>query len=125
MRGNADLRQGLRRKALRHGGRRPWRLCAHQRVFDSFTVTAMVDGKTGHSATPTAGNIADATLRVTLKPTTATSTLAGVTGTVYAPIDAGEITAAISRSDCNSRIGSRSIRVCADVSSATTPTREQ
>ena len=68
---------------------------------------------------------ADLTLTVTLKPATATSTLAGVTGTVYAPVDAGEITASISRSDCNSRIGSRSVRVCADVSSADDTAREQ
>ena len=91
----------------------------------SFTVTAMVNGNPAHSATPTAANIADATLTVTLSPTTATSSLAGVTGTVYAPIDAGKITAAISRSDCNSRIGSRSVRVCADVSSADDTAREQ
>ena len=95
-------------------------------VFDSFKVTAIVDSKTGHSETPTAGNMADATLRVTLSPTPATSTLPGVTGKVYAPIDAGEITAAIARSgsECGSRIGSRSIRVCADVSSESEFERE-
>ena len=94
-------------------------------VGSEFTVTAMVNGNPAHSATPGDGNIADSTLTVTLSPTTATSSLAGVTGTVYAPIDAGEITASISRSDCNSRIGSRSVRVCADVSSEDDTAREQ
>ena len=92
----------------------------------SFTVTAMVDGNPAHSATPTAGNIdrrnadrnplADGDKRSSLA-------LPGVTGTVYAPIDAKEITASIGRSNCGNRIGSRSIRLCADVSSEESFTR--
>ena len=94
-------------------------------VGDEFTVTAMVNGKASHSATPTASDIANPTLEVTLKPTPATPTtdgvaLDGVTGTVYAPVDAGTITATISRSDCNSRIGSRSIRLCMEVTRTAT-----
>ena len=61
----------------------------------SFKVTAMVNSRTGHSETPTDGDIENLTLEVTLKPTDAKATLTGVvlvgvTGTVYAPLTPGK-----------------------------------
>ena len=94
-------------------------------TVSGLMVTAQVNGNNDLVATPS--DITNKTLEVTLNPTEVKgpdSTLPGVTGKVYAPVDAGEITAAISRSDCNSRIGTRSVRVCADVESASEFERE-